>query len=109
MDNDDLKRKLDSVGKRIFVEYFHLFKQYASGMLTREQIIFNLVGENVSNDSGAAIRVGNAKKIFDDSKELDALGTIVQSTRLPDTVIQKAKELINNEADHYNDQSKCCQ
>ena len=95
MNNDDLVRKLNSVGKQVFVERFDHFERYASGRLTRADGIATLVDEGVGNDSGAAIRLGNAKIIFDNCRELDALRIIVQSKRLPATVIQEARRLIS--------------
>ena len=79
MNNDDLVRKLNSVGKQAFVKYFDLFKWYAHGKITKEESISILLEERVSNDNGAAIRVGNAKIIFDNCRELNALRIIVQS------------------------------
>jgi len=95
MKNDDLIRKLNSVGKQVFVEQFDIFRQYAFGKVTREQSIAILVDRGVSNDSGAAIRVGNAKIIFDNNGELDALGIIIESKRLPKTVVKEALRIIN--------------
>lgn len=95
MNDNDLIRKLNSVGKQAFVENFLLFQKYAKGLLSRDVAINELVNLGVSNVSGAAIRVGNAKLIFDNSRVSDALELIINSNRLPSDVVQKARILIN--------------
>jgi hypothetical protein len=94
VNDDELVRKLNSVGKHAFVKYFDLFRRYSSGKITKEKSISILVEEGVSNDAGAAIRVGNAKIIFNNSREMDALKIILQSNRLSDAVKREAKRLI---------------
>ena len=91
----DTLRKLNSVGKRAFIENFDLFKDYAAGRITRETAIKKLVNMGVSNESGAAIRVGNAKLIFDNQCVLEALNLVLESRRMPADVIAEAKKLIN--------------
>jgi len=93
MNNEQLIRKLNSVGKQAFVENFNLFQTYASGRLSRDQAIKELVQLGVSNDSGAGIRVGNAKLIFDAGKEMDALSVILDSERMPPSVLAEARRL----------------
>ena len=95
MNNSDLERKLNSVGKKAFVSYFDIFKQYASDKITREESISILFDKRSGNYAGSAIRVGNAKIIFDNHRELDALKIIIQSNRLSFTIKQEAKRLIN--------------
>lgn len=79
---EELARKLNSVGKRIFVAHYDLFEDYAEGRLSRNQIIRELVRLNISNEAGAAIRVGNAKLIFEAHKEMEAIAIILQSERI---------------------------
>lgn len=93
MNKEELNRKLNSVGKQVFVEHFELFQKYASGRLSREQAIEELVSLGVSNDSGAGIRVGNAKLIFEAGKEMDALSIILDSKRIPSSVLVEALRL----------------
>lgn len=96
VNENELVRKLNSVGKSIFVEYFLIFKEYSSGKLSKEECIELLVSSKVSNDAGAAIRCGNAKLIFESQGECDALNIIIKSSRLSSIIVNKAKQLIND-------------
>jgi len=93
MNEEEIVRKLQSVGKQAFVENYCLFQNYASGSLSRDEAIEELVRLGVSNDAGAGIRVGNAKLIFDARKEMDALSIILDSRRLPSSVLVAARRL----------------
>ena len=95
MDDDDMIRKLNSVGKAIFIEYFSTFKSYAEGRLSRADCIEILVSNEVSNDAGAAIRVSNAKLLFDGKRECDALEVVAKSKRLSPDIIRAATQLLN--------------
>ena len=89
----DVERKLNSVGKQAFIENFALFQDYASGRITRDSAIEKLVSLGVSNESGAAIRVGNAKLIFNNQSVPEALKLVLQSKRMTDSIINKAKRI----------------
>ncbi|MBU0653512.1 MAG: hypothetical protein KJ914_00075 [Gammaproteobacteria bacterium] len=93
MDKDELIRKLNSVGKQAFVEHFDLSQNFASGRISRDQAIDELVKLEVSNESGVGIRVGNAKLIFEAQKEMDALSIILESKRVPASVVATARRL----------------
>ena len=93
MEKEDLVRKLNSVGKQAFVENFNLLKKYTCGQLSRERAIDELVRREVSNVSGADIRAGNAKLIFEAHRELDALDIILESLRVPASVRKEAGRL----------------
>lgn len=94
MKNEELIRKLNSVGKTIFVNYFFTFKDYAEGKLSKKDCINLLVLENVSNEAGASIRCGNAILIFRSNKAREALNIISESKLLPSEIVLKAKELL---------------
>ena len=79
MNDDELDRKLRSIGKAVFVTHFDLFRSYFLGNLSKSQIIERLVELDVSNESGAAIRCSNAILIFRASRELDALQIALDS------------------------------
>ncbi|VVS90769.1 hypothetical protein [Desulfoluna spongiiphila] len=98
MDKEDLVRKLNSVGKEVFVRHFNLFELYSSGQLSKNEGISYFVSKKVSNSAGAAIRLGNAKVIFKYKMQYEALEIIIQSKKLPNLVIEKAYELINQKA-----------
>lgn len=90
----NMEKKLNSVGKQAFVDHYKLFEQHAKGFVSREDAVAQLVDQGVSNDAGAAIRVGNAKAIFDHGWEHNALRVILASQRLPHKVLAKAKGLL---------------
>ena len=94
MKGTEMERKLNSVGKQAFVDHYELFMKHAMGQISRQDTIANLVDKGVSNDAGAAIRVGNAKVIFDNGWERDALRLVLASRRLPHTVVSKARALL---------------
>ncbi|MCP4269101.1 MAG: hypothetical protein GY777_26605 [Candidatus Brocadiaceae bacterium] len=95
MDESKLERCLNSVGKRVFVECYHLFESFAQGKISKEESIEQLVSENVSNESGAKIRLGNAKKIFDCQMERIALMIVIRSKRTEASTLQTAKNIID--------------
>jgi hypothetical protein len=93
MDRKHLERKLNSVGKRVFVEQFTIFKNFASGQIDRSRAIKALVNQGVSNNPGAGIRVGNAKLIFEARQERAALEIILRSGRMSSSVLTEARRL----------------
>jgi len=95
MNEQELIRKLNSVGKTIFIEYFSTFKAYSQGNLSKEKCIQLLVSNGVSNEAGASIRCENAKLLFKSKKECDALIVVSGSTRLSSDIVCMAKKLIN--------------
>ena len=99
MNEQEMIRKLNSVGKTVFVLYFRLFLEYAEGKISKDKCIDELVEDKVSNYNGASIRCSNAKKIFDKKMECDALMTISKSRRLSSEVIQMAKKIITERCD----------
>lgn len=108
MNEPELIRKLNSVGKTIFIEYFSTFKAYADGQLSKAQCIELLVSNGVSNESGSSIRLGNSKLLFEYNKVCGALNIVSKSKRLPPGVVRMAVQLINehcNKVARVNDQS----
>ncbi|GAL18558.1 hypothetical protein JCM19235_1981 [Vibrio maritimus] len=93
MDDIELDKKLKSVGKAAFVSNYELFQNFAAGKISRADAIETLVRQKVSNEAGAAIRIGNAKLIFENGRELDALDLILQSNRVDNKVRDLARKL----------------
>ncbi len=91
---DDIIRKLNSVGKEIFVKYFDTFWDYYQDTISKEQCIETLVSDNISNFNGAAIRCSNAYAIFNAKATKIALQIVIDSNRLPYEIKQKAREVI---------------
>lgn len=93
MNQDELTRKLNSVGKQAFVDNYNLFEGYAQGLLSKDELIDKLVRLGISNKAGATIRIGNAKLIFEAQKEMDALELISNSERIPLSTQEAARKL----------------
>jgi hypothetical protein len=96
MNNEQLIRKLNSVGKKAFVENYETFQSYASGQMSRESAIDTLVSLCVSNEAGANIRVGNAKQIFNAGKQKAALIIICDSLHISRITQAQAGSLLQS-------------
>ena len=96
MNENELIRKLNSVGKKAFVENYEHFQSFATGRISREAAIDTLVSSGVSNEAGAAIRVGNAKLIFDAQKQKAALIIICKSQRISRFTQAQAESLLHS-------------
>ena len=94
MNEEELTRKLNSVGKKVFVENYETFQRFATGLFARESAIDILVSKGVSNDAGAAIRLGNAKQIFKANKQKEALEIICNSQRVPGQSLAEAERIL---------------
>lgn len=92
---DELTRKLNSVGKGAFVSHFSLFKAYADGKISRQKCIDALLADGLSNEAGAAIRAGSAILIFRAKMEYQAAEVVLNSTRVPFTVVQAARTILS--------------
>lgn len=93
MNDIELDKKLKSIGKAAFVSNYELIKEFSSGGISRADAIEVLVKKNVSNEAGAAIRIGNAKLIFENGRELDALDLILKSNRVSSDIRDLARKL----------------
>lgn len=98
MNEKELKSKLNSVGREVFVECFYIFQRYALGKITREDCIEELMQKYPNKkESGCSICVGNAKLIFESEMECRAIGLICDNwgnTRLSDDTIEQAMEIL---------------
>jgi len=92
MVRERLTRKLNSVGKEAFVIHYYLFKEYANNRITQEMAIQRLVGKGRSNQAGASIRLGNAKSIFGEKGNGEAL-IMVQESKLSEEIRELAKTI----------------
>ncbi|MUH95313.1 hypothetical protein GNP63_01935 [Aliivibrio fischeri] len=93
MDDIELDKKLKSVGKAAFVSNYELFQAFTSGRIARVDAIEVLVTRKVSNLAGAAIRLGNAKLIFENDRKLGALDLILNSNRVNSNIRDLARKL----------------
>lgn len=92
----DVNSCLNSVGKKIFVDFYYDFKnlQLDKDVLAKKLLDNN---PNASKISGQIIRINFARKIFDNNLEREALEIIVSSNRLDEETIRKAQEILNND------------
>jgi len=90
-----ITRKLNSIGKKIFVEYFNVFKSNFLGNLSKEQTINIFTSKKISNYNGANIRYSNAMWLFKYQKEKDALKIVIDSKRVPQNIKNKAQNILN--------------
>ena len=94
MDTQKLTRRLNSIGKAAFIKHFFDFKAYASGQILKEACIDRIILAKTSNWDGASIRCSNAKLIFEANMQNKALEIVVNAKRVPNDIIQKAKNLL---------------
>ncbi|PQP82708.1 hypothetical protein C0Q44_14995 [Paenibacillus sp. PCH8] len=86
----NLVRLLNSIGKRVFVEYYEVF---SNNKMSKDEKIAKLPEEYKID--GSRIRVNCANKIFESGLEKKALNIIVNS-RTEKKAIEKAKTLLKN-------------
>jgi hypothetical protein len=96
MDVSQLRRHLQGIGKICFVEHYELFRE--KSRIDPSVVVDILVKTGVSNEAGAKMRVGFAKRIFEAGRGNDALKIIVQSTGVPAEIRAKAKSLLDGDA-----------
>ncbi len=97
MEKERLIRKLNSVGKEMFVRYYRLFEDYSNQRISRDQATQRLVDDGVSNEAGASIRIGNAKAIFIEKGNCQALSIILNSKGASDKVVKLANEILRED------------
>lgn len=88
---EDLTRLLNSIGKKIFVDYYYDFKSHTSG----DGLAKKLLLENPMTKSLQAqkTRVSKAKQIFNDQLEKEALKIIMASKRVNEETLMKAHKI----------------
>lgn len=79
MNEGQLKRTLQSVGMQCFVDYFDIF---SSDRHSKEDIIEYLFEENDFTEKSCKSRTNHAKRIFKESRQIDALKLIESSKRM---------------------------
>lgn len=97
MNEQEIARKLNSIGRAFFVGNFSTLKQYSDGSLSKKKCIDSFVMKGVCNEAGAAIRCGNAKALFLAKEERDALICASNSMRLSLDIRIEAARLIADE------------
>ena len=95
MNDLELKSKLKSIGSKVFVECFDIFKKYTSHEISKENCIQELVQKYPGKmESGCRICTGNAKLIFEAKMEFRAIKLVCGQTRLSSDTIKQAKLIL---------------
>ncbi|SMB82590.1 Antitoxin Phd_YefM, type II toxin-antitoxin system [Desulfonispora thiosulfatigenes DSM 11270] len=89
--DDSIEKLLNKIGKRIFVDYYYIFKEDNN---PEEQLPS---GDNGFSLNSRRSRSSSARKIFREDLEIDALENIVQSSRLDDITLTKARKILSQE------------
>ena len=82
-----LPRLINAVGKRCFIHYYNELRKNYENKTSNIDFLpdeFTL--------SSKRVRVSNAKKIFEKGWEIDALRLIIDSNRVDDEIVARAKE-----------------
>ncbi len=90
MDDKQLERSLQSIGKECFVKYF---EDFMNSRLKNEDLIELLMSSEGYEESGCKTRVSQSRRIIAAGRADDALNIIMASQRVPHEVRQKAREL----------------
>ena len=87
------ERLLQSIGKRIFVDYYH---EFTSNNITKEELAERLLRENkkAKKLGGQFTRNNCAKRIFNENRQLEAIDIILSSKHLDIRTVKKAKLLL---------------
>lgn len=94
MDYEELNSKLNSVGKRVFVEYFTTFKEFSEGVISLDEMTEIFMLDGVSTEGGTVTRCRNAKLIFEQDLECEALTLLAESNKLSEATVIKAQEIL---------------
>lgn len=91
MNDQQLNRYLQSVGKGCFVKYLELFE---NERYSNEDLIEKLMAEEGYTEKGSRTRVVGSRRIIEAGRRSDALEMIAESKRLDPKVVEKAKQLL---------------
>ena len=90
MNDEQLKRSLQSIGKGCFIKYF---QEFSNPRLSKEDMIEILMTEEGYEESGSTTRVTQSRRIINEGRADDALKIIAGSSRLDYQIRKKAEEL----------------
>jgi len=85
---NEVLEALNAIGKKVFVEYYYVFKEDESPEEKLPQ-------EYTLNSRRS--RSSKARRLFKDEKNIDALTIIIESNRIEDEVREKAIEILKSE------------
>ena len=90
MNEEQLKRTLQSVGMKCFIQYYDLF---SSKDAYREDIIETLEIENDFTENSCISRTIHAQRVFRENAEKDALKLIISASRVDPETRENAEKI----------------
>jgi len=96
MVESELEKKLNSVDKICFVEYYNLFRNYANHNITKLECVETFIVDGVDFYHNADIRCKNAKIIFQESMQEEALKLVLKSDSIDEDIKSIAREILKN-------------
>jgi hypothetical protein len=90
MNDTKLNRLLNSIGKRVFVRYFHEFDNFSS-----QDMIALLRNKESFTRKACTSRTHHAKRIFHEGMQVQALAIITESNRVEPKATEKARVLLS--------------
>jgi hypothetical protein len=90
VNDTQLNRTIQSIGKRCFVENFALFTDMR---IPNEDAIEQLMKDHGYQESGAKTRVLGSRRIIASGRAKDALSLIASSDRVPPHISSTARDL----------------
>ncbi len=94
MNNAELNNLLGKIGKRVFVKYFREFEDFGASGLSNQVVIALLQSEESFTPSASATRTANARRIFRERLEEQALSIIAESGRVEPEFAEEAGALL---------------
>lgn len=91
MDDEQLDRAIKSIGKACFVKYYELFRDPTR---SNEDLVERLMRQERYAEQASRTRVSQSRRIIQSGNGPKILREILQSDRLEDDIINKAKELL---------------
>ncbi|MBR0576458.1 DUF1413 domain-containing protein [Proteiniclasticum sp. BAD-10] len=85
-ENEDIDTLLNKIGRRVFIEYYYVFKadDNPEEKLIKEEFTLN----------SRRSRSSSARKIFRDGLQVLALKSIIQSSKLDEEILARAKNIL---------------
>lgn len=90
MNEKQLKRCIQSIGKACFVQYF---QEFSDPNLSREDLIEMLMAKEGYEETGSTTRVTQSRRIISAGRADDALEIIANSVKVPYPFRKKARDL----------------
>ena len=93
MDENQLNRSLQSIGMKCFIDYYDKF---CDDKISNIDLIELLMKNEGYKESGCKTRVSQSRRIIKAGMSVVVLKKIVKSSRLEDSTLKKAQELLDS-------------